>query len=276
MKHFLFILLVFAAITSKAQQHQLEKVWETDSIVAIPESVLPDTKNNILFVSLIDGEGWTADGKGGVGKLSPDGKKYDSTWIRGLNAPKGLGMIGNRLYVADISEVVVIDIAKGVVEKKIQIDSATGLNDITVDSRGIVYVSDSRRGKIWQIQNDIPSLYLDNVKGVNGLKAIDDYLLIGAGKDFIRAGKDKTTTKITSLPEGIDGIEPVGNGDYILTAWSGYIFFVGADGHIEPLLDTHLEKKNTADIGYDAAKKILYVPTFNAKKVVAYRLAVKS
>ena len=164
MKRFLFILPVFVAIISKAQQHQLEKIWETDSIVAIPESVLPDMKNNILFVSLIDGEGWTADGKGGVGKLSPDGKKYDSTWIRGLNAPKGLGMMGNRLYAADISEVVVIDIAKGVVEKKIPIDSATGLNDITIDSRGVVYVSDSRRGKIWQIQNDIPSLYLDNVK----------------------------------------------------------------------------------------------------------------
>jgi hypothetical protein len=275
MKYIILASLVFVTISSTAQQHQLEKLWETDSIVAIPESVLPDTKNNILFVSLIDGDGWAADGRGGVGKMSPDGKKYDSTWIRGLNAPKGLGMFGNRLYAADISEVVVIDMARGVVEKKIAIDSATGLNDITVDSRGVVYVSDSRKGRIWQIQNDIPSLFLANVKGVNGLKAIDDYLLIGAGKDFLKAGKDKTTTKIASMPEGIDGIEPVGGGDYIVTAWGGYIFYVSAGGKIETMLDTHLEKKNTADIGYDPATKTLYVPTFNARKVVAYRLSGK-
>jgi len=74
------------------------------------------------------------------------------------------------------------------------------------------------------------------------------------------------------VPQGIDGIEPVGNGDYILTAWAGYIFYVNADGRIETLLDTHLEKMNTADIGYDPDKNIIYVPTFNAKRVVAYRL----
>jgi hypothetical protein len=38
------------------------------------------------------------------------------------------------------------------------------------------------------------------------------------------------------------------------------------------LLDTHVEKKNTADIGYDPVNKIVYVPTFNAKTVVAYKL----
>ena len=74
------------------------------------------------------------------------------------------------------------------------------------------------------------------------------------------------------MPEGIDGIEPVGNGDFILTAWVGYIFYVTAAGSVETLLDTHLEKKNTADIGYDTAKRIVYVPTFNAKTVVAYML----
>jgi hypothetical protein len=74
------------------------------------------------------------------------------------------------------------------------------------------------------------------------------------------------------LPQGIDGIEPVGNGDFILTAWAGYIFYVTADGKVQTLLETHQDKKNTADIGYDAKKRILYVPTFNGKQVVAYSL----
>jgi hypothetical protein len=58
-------------------------MWETDTIVAIPESVLPD--KNILYISLIDGGAWNADGKGGIGKLSFNGKQYNSTWITGAD-----------------------------------------------------------------------------------------------------------------------------------------------------------------------------------------------
>ncbi|MEO8765001.1 MAG: ATP-binding protein [Ginsengibacter sp.] len=272
MRYIVALLLAVTFSTTYAQKHSLEKIWETDSIVAVPESVLPDAGKSILYVSLIDGAGWDADGKGGVGKLSPDGKNYDSTWITGLNAPKGMGIYGNRLFVADINNVAVIDIQQGKIEKKIVIDSASGLNDITVSDKGVVYVSDSKTAKIWKIENDKPQLYLSGMNGVNGLKCIKDELFIGSGKLFIKANAQKQLTNIAQLPEGIDGIEPVGNGDFILTAWVGYIYYVTAGGNIETLLDTHLEKKNTADIGYDPAKRIIYVPTFNAKTVAAYHL----
>lgn len=272
MKKLIIFLLLADITTANAQTHSLLKLWETDTVIAIPESVLPDSKQSILYISLINGGGWDADGKGGIGKLNPDGKTYDPNWVTGLNAPKGLGLFDKKLYAADISEVVVIDAKDGKIKKKIAIENATGLNDITVDNNGIVYVSDSRKARIWRIENDIPALYLDSIKGVNGLKMIGDELYIGAGKNFIKAGKDKIITKIVELPQGIDGIEPAGNGDFIVTAWSGYIFYVHADGHFETLLDSHTEKMNTADIGYDPVKKILYVPTFNAKKIVAYSL----
>jgi hypothetical protein len=272
MKKIICALLICATLPARSQTHKLEKIWETDTIVAIPESVLPDLKNNVLYVSLINGGGWDADGIGGVGKLSADGKKYDPTWITGLNAPKGLGRWGDKLYVADISEVIVIDMKKGKIEKKIAPDSAKGLNDITVSDKGIVYASDSRTGKIWRIENDIPSLYLENISGVNGLKAIGDDLFIGGGKNFIKADKNKSITKVADMPQGIDGIEPIGNGDFIVTAWAGYVFYVSANGQVETLLDSSVAKMNTADIGFDPAKRILYVPTFNAKKVVAYSL----
>lgn len=272
MKRLITCMLLLAASTSFAQEHKLEQLWQTDTIVAIPESVLADAKNGILYVSLINGAPWAADGKGGVAKLSMDGKKYDSMWITGLNAPKGLGMFGNRLYVADMSEVVIIDMQKGAVEKKIAIENAQGLNDITVTNKGVVYVSDSRTTKIWRVENDAATLYLDSMKGVNGLKAINDDLYIASGKLFLKADANKNITKIVEMPQGGDGIEPIGNGDFIFTSWGGYIYYVYADGRYETLLDTHEQKKNTADIGYDPDKRIIYVPTFNAKTVVAYQL----
>jgi len=270
MKYLFSAAIFLTACSSQAQQHKLQKIWETDTIIAVPESVLPDAKNNMLYVSLIDGGPWDVDGKGGVGKLSADGKKYDY-WVNGLNAPKGLGRSGNRLYVADITEVVVVDIAKGKIEKKIPVPSSQALNDITVTDNGIVYVSDSKAGNIWRIENDRPSLYLDNISGVNGLKAIKSDLYIGAGKSFVKANAQKQKTTIAELPQGIDGIEPVGNGDFILTAWAGYIFYVSANGKVETLLETHMQKKNTADIGYDPAKRIVYVPTFKGKTIAAYK-----
>jgi hypothetical protein len=272
MKSLIVLTLATLICAGIRAQHKLEKIWETDSIIAVPESVLPDLKKGILYISLIDGPGWEADGKGGVGKLGIDGKKYESGWITGLNAPKGSGIVGNRLYVADITEVVVIDIQNGKIEKKIPVANAQGLNDITVTDKGIVYVSDSRTTKIWRIENDVPTLYLDSMQGVNGLKAIGDDLYIGSGKSFLKSDSKKQLTRIAEVSQGIDGIEPVGNGDFILTAWGGYIWYVTADGRVETLLETHQQKKNTADIGYDAEKRIIYVPTFNAKTVVAYSL----
>jgi hypothetical protein len=266
----LLVLFVFVTIHLSAQQHKLEKIWETDTVIATPESVLPF--KGTLYVSLIDGAGWTADGKGGVAKLTPDGKIVDTVWVTGLSAPKGMGILGNKLYVADMQEVVVIDVESGKIEKKIRIDSAKGLNDITVTDKGIIYISDTRGNKIWRMQNDLAELYLDSVINVNGLRAIGDDLFIGWGKTFVRANAQKQLTKIAEVLQQIDGIEPVGNGDFILTAWAGYIWYAYADGRIETLLESHQQKRNTADIGYDQQKRILYVPTFNAKTVVAYTL----
>lgn len=271
MKKIIFSLAIALPFCTQAQ-HKLEQIWQTDTIVAIPESILPDFKKGILYVSLIDGGGWVVDGKGGVGKLSVDGKKYDSTWITGLNAPKGLGRVGDKLYVADVTEVVVIDMNKGKVEKKIAIADAKNLNDITTDDKGVVYISDSKTGKIHTLTNDVPAVYMEGMNGVNGLKAVGTDLYILAKKAVLKADAQKNVTQLTTLEHGGDGIEPVGNGDFIVTEWAGYIYYVYADGKKELMLDTHEQKINSADIGYDQAKKILYVPTFNGKKVVAYKV----
>lgn len=272
MARIFFVLFCLSALSIQAQERKLELVWQTDSIVAVPESVLPDAKSNILYVSLIDGSPWQADGKGGVARLSPDGKKYDSSWITGLNAPKGMAISGNRLYVADMGELVIIDIAKGAIEKKMAIEGAQALNDVTVNDKGVVFVSDSRLYKIFRVENDVAALYLDSLRGLNGVKAVGDDLLIAAGKSFIKADAKKNITKIAELPQAGDGIEPIGDGAFLVTSWGGYIFYVHPDGRVDTLLDTHLEKRNAADIGYDPAKKLVYVPTFFAKTVAVYQL----
>ena len=274
MKKFLtcVLFLIPAFLVTRAQKHSLTQLWSTDQIVNTPESVLPDLKNNLLYVSLIEGGPWDVDGKGGIGHMTTAGTKYDSLWISGLNAPKGLGMYKDKMYAADISEVVVVDIPKGKLLKKIPIEGASGLNDITVTDNGVVFVSDSKTGRIWKLENETPVLYLENVTGANGLKSVKDGLVYAKGPALMIADDKKQIRQIADIGHDIDGIEPIGNGDYLATSWVGYIYYVYANGQTELLLDTHTEKKNTADIGYDQVKKIVYVPTFFDKRVVAYQL----
>ncbi|MFT3827186.1 MAG: ATP-binding protein [Chitinophagaceae bacterium] len=271
-KPFIFSLLSCLPFAVQAQQPTLEKIWQTDTVIAIPESVLPDFKEKTLYVSLIDGAGWGADGKGGVGKLDMNGKIIDTTWITGLNAPKGMARVGNRLYVADITEIIVIDIAKGKIEKKIAVEGALNLNDATASDKGVVYVSDSKKGRIYKLYNNEVSVYLDSLKGTNGVKAVKDDLYILSGKNFIKADAQKNITQLATLTEGGDGLEPVGNGDFIATAWVGVIYYIHANGQVDILMDYRSQKKNTADIGYDPAKRILYLPTFNGKTVEAFKV----
>ncbi len=263
---FLFLLM---AGTSQAQ-HTLEKIWESDTTLAVPESVL--FYKDGLYVSLIDGQPWGVDGKGEIAKLDKNGKVINASWVTGLNAPKGMGLWNKKLFVADVSEVVVINTATGKIESKIPVQGATGLNDITIDSKGTGYVSDSQLGKVHQIKNGKTELYLSDLKGVNGLKAVNNDLYILTANDVFKSDADKKLVSIAKMEIGGDGIEPVGNGDYIVSCWVGLIYYLDEDGKMQTLLDTRGQKKNTADIGYDPAQRIVYVPTFFKKSVVAYKL----
>jgi sugar lactone lactonase YvrE len=271
---FLFVLTFVLLSTTWCQQHQLIKKWESDTILKVPESVLFDAGNNVLYESNIDGtDPWGKDGKGSVGKLGTDGKIIKVDWVSGLNAPKGMGLYKGKLYVADVDNLAVIDIAKGIIIKTIAVDGAKGLNDVTVDKNGVVYVSDSKTMQIFRVENDKPELYLDKLKGPNGvLMRGDDFYILDAGGAY-KVEKDKSLTKLADGMEGgTDGIENVSGNDFLVSCWSGTIWYVHADGTKEKLLDTTKEKKNTADIGFDAKTRTVYVPTFWKNSVVAYEV----
>ena len=270
---FLWPLLALLSIAAQAQ-HKLEQLWLTSDLPT-PESVLyvADKKEPYLFVALIDGQGDAVDGKGGIATLATDGAVIDKNWFTGLNAPKGMAIYKNRLYVADITELVVIDIKKRELIKKIPIADSVFLNDVTVNSSGIVYVSDTRTNKIHRIKNDEPSLYLENMTSANGLKVFGSSLIVGAGKELLLVGKDKKPlTLATGFAQGIDGIEMVSRGEFIVSCWPGLVYYVYSDGKIELLIDSQAEKINTADIGFDPNTRQVFIPNFFKNSVTAYQL----
>lgn len=275
MKKLASVLLFTCMLFTATAQHQLVKLWETDTTLKVPESVFIDQKNNVLYVSNIDGQPWAKDGKGSIGKIGLDGKIIAVDWVTGLQAPKGMGMHKNHLYVADLNEVVVIDITKGTIVDRIVIDGAITLNDISVEENGTVYVSDSRGRKVYSIENKKATVLLDTtqLKGPNGvLKHKGSLYVLDAGSMY-RMEKNGSLTKLADGMEGgTDGIENITGSDFLVSTWGGVVYYVSENGAKEVLLDGRQQKINSADIGYDRAKRIVYVPTFWRNTVVAYKL----
>jgi hypothetical protein len=274
MKHViagLFVTLI--AATAHAQSHQLVKKWESPATLKVPESVYFDETRKALYVSNIDGEPWGDDKKGSIGKLNLNGSIVAVEWVTGLSAPKGMAVVGNLLYVGDMTEVVVIDVEKGAIAKRIAIPDAKGLNDVAASPEGVVYVSDSPGKKVFAIKDGKPSLYLDNLKGPNGLLVHGGSLYLLDGDSAYRVGADRSLKAISSGIEGVlDGIEPVSSNEFLVSTWQGTVHSIKADGSREVLLDTRADKINAADIAYDSKKRIVYVPTFFKNSIVAYEL----
>ncbi|WP_205509769.1 SMP-30/gluconolactonase/LRE family protein [Longitalea arenae] len=272
-RYFLAAAFLVTATISHAQEHQLVKIWETDTLLKVPEAVLYDAANKVLYVTNIDGQPWDRDNKGSVGKVGLDGKIITVDWVTGFSAPKGMGLYKNNLYVADVDKVAVIDIKKGVVSQTIPVEGAQGLNDITIDKKGVIYVSDSKNKKVHRIENGQVSTWLDNLKGPNGLLFNNNDLFVLDAGGLYKVEKDKSLTKLADGMEGgTDGVEHVKGKDYIVSCWAGTIWYVNGDGTKQNLLDTRDKKINTADIGYDAKNRIIYVPTFFKNNIVAYEL----
>ena len=256
---------------SLSAQHTLEKLWETDSLLATPESVLYDAETKILFVSNIGD--FQKEGSGSVSKVGLDGEIIHNHWITGLTATKGMGLYNNLLYAAEQTTIAVIDTKKGVIRQRIEVEGAQFLNDVTIDKKGNVYVSDSRTGKVHRIKQGKVSVYIDNLNGVNGLLADGNDLFILADGLLMKADSEKNmTTLAEGIEGGADGIVKVNEYEFIVTGWEGIIYYISDSGVKKVLSDTRDEQINSADLGYNPADKIIYIPTFSKNSVVAYRL----
>jgi hypothetical protein len=250
----------------------LTLLWETADSLATNESVLFDETTGILYVSNIEGQDpQQKDGKGSIATVSKEGKIINPAWVSGLNAPKGMAISGGKLYVTDIDHLVEIDIATAIVSNKWKVEGAEFLNDVAAHN-GTVYFSDMNTGKVHAYANGAITTVSEGHTSLNGLAVAGDGTIYGLDASGLKKwNADGTTTVINATVTGGDGLVILGDGNYIASRWQGEIYFAN-DSTQTLMLDTKAAESNTADIGYNAAEKIVYVPTFFKNKVAAYKL----
>jgi DNA-binding beta-propeller fold protein YncE len=262
--------------TEFATPVKLTMKWETDSVLTTCESVIYDKANDVLYVANINGDPSTKDGNGFISKVTLDGKVSELSWVKGIDAPKGMGIFNGKLYVTDIDRIHEIDIATGKISKTYPATGAQFLNDITVDDAGKVYASDTGGGAIYLIDGGTVSKWIENIASPNGLLAENNQLFVLGFESKTLSAIDIASKQITQKTDSIDngdGIEAIGDGGYLASSWNGLVHYISSDFKRTLILDTSGEQVSAADIEYIAEKNLLLVPTFFKNKVVAYELS---
>ena len=158
-------------------------LWSLTGDFQSPESAYYHAASDSVFVSSINGGITDKDGNGYISRLTPDGKMVNARWATGLNGPKGIRSVGNTLWVADIDEVVGIDIGSGKITSRVAVEGATFLNDLATAPDGTVYVSDSFGPRVYAVRDGKSSVFLegnDTIEQVNGLLVDGNRLITGS------------------------------------------------------------------------------------------------
>ncbi|GMQ28700.1 ATP-binding protein [Algoriphagus confluentis] len=250
----------------------LTLLWETPAELITNESVLFDPSSGNLYVSTIGGmDPLEKDGKGSIAIVSTAGEILNPAWVTGLNAPKGMAISEGKLYVTDIDEFVEIDIASATISNKWKVEGAQFLNDVAAHN-GTVYFTDMNTGKVHTYAEGSISTISEGNSSINGIAVANDGTIYGLDASGLKKwNADGTTTIVNSTVTGGDGLIILGDGNFVASRWQGEIWFASADGETN-MLDTKAAESNTADIGYNPAEKVVYVPTFFKNKVAAYKL----
>lgn len=265
------------AETADAPTWSLTEIWRSDTILSTCESVLYDAENELLYVSCINGAPAEKNGKGFIACLNKDGSVKELHWATGLDAPKGMGIHEGRLWVTDIDRLVNMSTEDPQSREIIPVDGTSFLNDISIDKDGTVYFTCSDSGRLMKYQNgEVSDLIAGGLERPNGVYVENDRLLLSCSKSSDFSEVDKVSGERQVLVTGIghgDGVEYTGKeGHYIVSSWSGEIFLILPDMSKISLLKTSGEGINSADVGFNLEKQVVYVPTFFDNRVVAYEL----
>jgi len=182
---------------------------------------------------------------------------------------------GNELYAVDRSGLHVIDIRKGAVTKTIPLPGLRMANDVAMDNRGNLHVSDTAAGIVYRYSQGKLEPWLENLSRPNALFCEKDRLLVGLNEKLIAVdlkSRAMQTLAVFERESNIDGIEADGSGGFLVGDHNGKLYHLTAQGGKTLLLDTSNPGEKIADFAYVAKLKLLIIPTFDGNTLTAYAI----
>jgi sugar lactone lactonase YvrE len=271
------------------------KVGETGNLQG-PESARYDRDLDVWFVSNVNGSPTGKDNNGYISRLRPDGTPYSLKFIEGgkkgvtLNAPKGLALKGDTLWVADIDYARAFNKRTGAAIANV---TARGrvkfLNGAAVGPDGAIYMTDT--GVIFGPKGEVShpgpdqvvrvtragvttALTSPKLEGPNGItwdareKRMVIVSFLGKGIYSWKPG-EKEPRSIGSGPGQQDGVVALPDGRLLVTSWADSSLFVIAKGQSRKVA-TGIA--SPADIDFNEKDSRVAVPQLMANKVQYWEL----
>ncbi len=262
-----------------------------------PESVLWDVEQQVWFVSNINGSPVAKDGNGFISRLTADGAVDSLNFVLGgrggvtLNAPKGMALVGDTLWVADIDALRAFNRRTGALVATIELGSqAKFLNDVVVGPDGTIYITDSGflvsdagafshpgPDRIFALKGREVSVaaegaWLQAPNGITWDGGRGKYLVVPFGGNTLLTWAPGAATgdSIGSGPGQQDGVEVL-NGQTIFTSWTDSSVYVMDSTGMRKLITG---VNSPADIGVDQVRGLIAVPLFLDNRVEIWRVGI--
>ncbi len=265
---------------------------------ATPESARFDPQQDVYFVSNIDGNPSAKDGKAFIAKIDGGNIRSFARFVEGgvngatLNAPKGMAIVGDTLWVADIDAVRGFHRVTGATVATIEMAGAGAvfLNDIAVEpSTGALYVTDTGvrfaadgsmspagPGRIFKVAGRTvtvaasgdafgrPNGIAWDAKNAGFVVAPFDSKTV-----FTWREGDRTPARLADGPGMYDGIEELEDGRLFVTSWADSSVYMFNAGELQKVVGG---VDGPADIGVDTKRNRLIVPRFMQNTIEYYPL----
>jgi sugar lactone lactonase YvrE len=260
-----------------------------------PEAARWDPELKLWFIANVNGGPSGKDNNGYISRLTSTGAMDSLKFVAGgrdkvtLNAPKGMVIVGDTLWVADIDVVRGFDRKSGASLANIRVPGAKFLNDIALGPDGI-YVTDSGiligadgtlthpgPDAVYKIagRTVTTAIKFDGEPAPNGItwdSAGRRFVIVPFADKAISAWTpgDSVPQKIAEGPGMQDGVEEFGGGQFLVTAWADSSLSVLSEGKLTRLVG---DLAGAADLGYDPASGRVAVPQLTENKVQIFEVS---
>ena len=283
-----FCVVVLAGCASQSGMPatgELRQIAQVDGFIA-PEAVRYDPDQDVYFVSNWGpGPYGALDNNGFISRMRPDGSLESRQFIAGgsagvtLHAPRGMTIVGDTLWVADVDAVRGFHRRTGALLASVDFTAFDPgfLNDIAADADGAVYVTDTPRNKVYRVRGGptlvVSDTLLGNPNGITWDASNRRFLILPFnGGHTIHAWTPGSTGMVnagTSPGARFDGIEVLSGGRLLVSsqADSSIHLFVGGIGH--PII--HISGP-PADIAIDTRRNRVAAPIVGLNRVEIWEL----
>lgn len=282
--------LADSAALYEQESIMLRKVGQTPNLQG-PESARYDRDLDVWFVSNINGTPLQKDNNGYISRLRPDGAPYSVKFIEGgkkgvtLNAPKGLAISGDTLWVADIDVARAFNKRTGALIANVSTNGrARFLNGAAIGPDGAVYMTDTgvlfgSKGEVshpgpdqvFRITRSGAAAALTSAKleGPNGItwdpqrKRFVIVSFLGKGIYAWTPGNENVEA-IGSGPGQHDGVVFLPDGRLLVTSWTDSSLFVLDNGQVRKVAS---KVPSPADIDVNPRDSRVAVPLLMENRV---------